>query len=70
MGRYPTLQNSNPGYSASFWVKLDVKDTIDGITSAPMDGSTIRAKLGTTSGGDEILAENIYTVGDIFKSRS
>lgn len=64
VGYQPSTVSSNPGTSASFWVKLDVNDTIDGSTPAPMDGLTIRAKLGTTPGGDEILIEQIYTVGD------
>ena len=65
---YPSLNSgASPGYSASFWIKLDVTDTYDGTNSAPMDGATIRAKLGTTSGGDQILPENIYTVGDYLK---
>ncbi|HOJ63540.1 MAG TPA: Ig-like domain-containing protein [Spirochaetota bacterium] len=68
VGFQPSTVSTNPGTSASLWVKLDVTDTIDGTTPAPMDGSTIRAKLGTTPGGDEILIEEIYTVGDYLKA--
>lgn len=68
VGFQPSTVGTNPGTSASLWVKLDVTDTIDGTTPAPMDGSTIRAKLGTTPGGDEILIEEIYTVGDYLKA--
>jgi len=68
VGFQPSTVSSNPGTSASLWIKLDVNDTIDGSTPAPMDGSTIRAKLGTTPGGDEIVIEQIYTVGDYLKA--
>ncbi len=58
---YPSTQSSNPGYTASFWIKLDATDDND------ISGSTIKTKLGTTSGGDEIVGLNTYTIGDVMK---
>ena len=60
-GYYPLTQTSNPGYTASFWIKLDATDDND------ISGSTIKTKLGTTSGGDEIVGLNTYTIGDVMK---
>jgi len=58
---YPSTQSSNPGYTASFWIKLDATDDND------ISGSTIKTKLGTTSGGDDIAGLQTYTIGDVMK---
>lgn len=58
---YPSTQSSNPGYTASFWIKLDATDDND------ISGSTIKTKLGTTSGGDDIAGINTYTIGDVMR---
>ncbi|HBD95874.1 MAG: hypothetical protein A2015_13130 [Spirochaetes bacterium GWF1_31_7] len=56
------------GYSDSFWIKLGATDTIDGTASGNMDGSTIQAGLGTTSGDTSIIGNKIYTVNSYLKA--
>lgn len=58
----PSYQTSNPGYSALYWIKLDAADDND------MTGATVQTKLGTTSGGEEIVALQTYTMGDYMKT--
>ncbi len=48
----------SPGYSASLSVKLDAWD------DNPFGGVRVRVRVGTTSGGSEILGEAGYNIGD------
>lgn len=55
---YPSYQTSNPGYSASYWVKLDAQD------DNSLNGASVQIKLGTTNGGEEILGLTTKQIGD------
>ncbi|MBN2546603.1 MAG: hypothetical protein JXB50_12455 [Spirochaetes bacterium] len=57
----PATQSTNPGYSAIYWIKLDANDDND------MSGATVQTKLGTTSGGEELVGLQTYTIGDYMK---
>lgn len=55
------------GYSDTFWIKLDASDTLDGVSPANIDGSTIEVGVGTSASDNGIAANKIYMVGDYLK---
>lgn len=59
----PVTLETATGYSDSFWIRLDAKDTTDGTIVAPMDGATIQAGVGTASDNNSINANRTLPVG-------